>query len=142
MAAGCGAETHVNDPRPQAPTRISVTVGDSAVTVQPDAVGLGPDRTQQIPQNQHSAQPPIRTDAPLIVVLVAANLTDTDTHLEIRGPKDARSGPLFANSTITLQTELPAGSYTVSAADVPGATPAKLAVGPYRASSQNDVLLP
>jgi hypothetical protein len=30
----------------------------------------------------------------------------------------------------------------VAAADVPGARPGKLVVGPYRASSQNDVLLP
>jgi len=35
-----------------------------------------------------------------------------------------------------------AGIYTVSAADVPSAKPAKLVVGPVRTSSQNDVLLP
>jgi hypothetical protein len=140
--AGCGAEEHVNDPRPQAPTRVSVTVTEDSVTVQPGTVGTGPDRTQQIPQNQHVAQPPIRTKGPLSVVFVAANLTDFDSHLEIHGPKDASSEPLFANATVTLQAELPTGIYTVSAADIPGATPARLTVGPYRASSQNDVLLP
>jgi hypothetical protein len=140
--AGCGAETHVNDPRSQAPTRISVVINDETVTVQPTAIGLGPERTQQIPQNQHSAQPPIRTDAPLIAVFVASNQTGLDSHLEIHGPKEASSGPLFANSTLTMQAALPAGRYTVSAAGVPSAKPAKLTVGPYRASSQNDVLLP
>ena len=30
----------------------------------------------------------------------------------------------------------------ITAADIPGARPGKLVVGPYRASSQNDVLLP
>jgi hypothetical protein len=140
--AGCGAEEHVNDPRPQAPTRVSVSVTEDAVTVQPATVGTGPDRTQQIPQNQHVAQPPIRTRGPLSVVFVAANLTDFDSHLEIHGPKDTGSEPLFANATVTLQAELPTGVYTVSAADIPGATPARFAVGPYRASSQNDVLLP
>jgi len=141
-SAGCGAEAHVNDPRPSAPTRISVAVSDDAVTVRPAAVGLGPDRTQLIPQNQHEAQPPIHTNAPLDVVFVAANLTNFDSHLEIRGPKDISSGPLFANATATLQTNLPTGTYTVRAADIPGATAARLIVGPYRASSQNDVLLP
>jgi hypothetical protein len=140
--AGCGAETHPNDPRTQAPTRISVTIGDHAVSVQPAAVGLGPDRTQVIPQNQHSAQPPIQTKDPLIVVFVAANLTDFDSHLEIHGPKNVSSGQVFANSTATLQTELPTGVYRIGAADIPGAKAAQLTVGPYRASSQNDVLLP
>jgi hypothetical protein len=140
--AGCGAETHVNDPRPQAPTRLSVTIGDDAVTVQPSAIGLGPDRNQQIPQNQHSAQPPIHTDAPLVVVFVTANLTRFDSHLEVRGPRDVSSDTIFGNSTDTLLTELPAGRYTIAAADIPGATEAKLIVGPYRASSQNEVLLP
>lgn len=140
--AGCGTESHVNDPRPQAPARVSVTIGEHAVNVQPGAVGLGPDRTQQIPQNQHAAQPPIKTKAPMTVVFVAANLTDFDSHLEIHGPKDVTSGPLYANANGTVQAELPTGSYTISAADIPDATPAKLTVGPYRASSQNDVLLP
>ena len=141
-AVGCGAESHINNQRPQSPTRVSVTIGEHAVTVQPDAVGLGPDRTQQIPQNQHAGQPPIQTKAPLTVTFVAANLTDFDSHLEVRGPTKASSGPLYANSNGTLQADLPTGSYTISAADIPGATPAKLVVGPYRASSQNDVLLP
>ncbi len=140
--AGCGAEAHVNDPRPQAPTRVSVTVTEHAITVQPATIGVGPDHTQQIPQNQHVAQPPIHTRGPLTVVFVAANLTDFDSHLEIHGPKAAGSEPLFANATVTLQTDLPTGVYKVSAADIPGATPARLTVGPYRASSQNDVLLP
>jgi hypothetical protein len=140
--AGCGAESHVNGPRPQAPAHISVTIGQHAVTVQPHAVGFGPDRAQQIPQNQQGAQPPIHTKAPMTVVFVAANLTDFDSHLEIHGPKDVSSGPLYANANGTVQAELPTGNYTIGAADIPDATPARLTVGPYRASSQNDVLLP
>jgi hypothetical protein len=140
--AGCGTETHVNNPRPQAPAHLSVTISDHAVTVQPTAVGFGPERSQQIPQNQHAPQPRIKTKAPMTVVFVSANLTDFDSHLEIRGPKDVSSGPLYANANGTFQAELPTGRYTISAADIPDATPAKLTVGPYRASSQNDVLLP
>jgi len=49
---------------------------------------------------------------------------------------------VFANSPGTFQTSLPAGVYTISAAEQPEAKPGKLIVGSYRASSENDVLLP
>jgi hypothetical protein len=143
IGAGCGAEEHVNDARPQPPTRVSVAISDGAVTVQPARIAIGPEPTQQIPQNQHAGQPPVRSDAPLNVVFVAANLTDVDSHLEVRGAgKDLSSEPLYANANISLQAILPTGVYRVSAADVPGAKPAKLVVGPFRSSSKNDVLLP
>jgi len=141
-ASGCGAQERANDPRPSSPTRVSITITKSAVTARPAAIGFGPQRNQQIPQNQRYRQPPIRTRAPLVVAFVAANLTEFDSHLEIRGPRDATSGPLVANGTGTLQAELPSGFYTLSAADIPAARPAHLLVGPYRASSQNNVLLP
>jgi hypothetical protein len=141
-AAGCGAESHPNDPRPQVATRVSVTISEGAVTVQPGGVGMGPDRTQQIPQNQNDPQPPIKTDAPLDVVFVAANQTQTDSKLEVIGPKDATSGPLNAGSPGSFQTSLPTGTYVITAPDIPSARPGKLVVGPYRASSENDVLLP
>lgn len=143
IGSGCGAEEHVNDPRPQAPTRVSVAISDDAITVQPGRIGSGPEPTQQIPQNQHVKQPQIHTKAPLNVVFVAANLTDVDSKLEVRGGgKNLSSVPLYANSNVTLQTILPTGVYMVSAADVPGAKPAKLVVGSFRASSENDLLLP
>jgi len=143
LAAGCGAETHPNDQRPQVATRVSVTITPKAVTVQPVAVGIGPDPTQQIPQNQNHPQPPIRGDrGPLTVAIVVANQTRTDSRLELRGPRDDSSGPILAGSPGTLQTDLPTGTYVVAAADIPGARPGKLVVGPYRASSENDVLLP
>ena len=141
-AAGCGAQERANDPRPSPPTRISVTITRNEVKVQPTAVGLGPEPTQQIPQNQRHRQPPIRTRAPLVVAFVVANLSSFDSHLEVRGPRDTTSGPLVANGNGTLQAELPTGRYTLTAADIPAARPAHLAVGPYRSSSQNDVLLP
>lgn len=140
--AGCGAESHPNEPRPQVATRVSVTISEGAVTVQPRGIGIGPDRTQQIPQNQNHPQPPIKTDAPLDVVFVAANQTQTDSKLEVIGPTDASSGPLLAGSPGSFQTSLPTGTYVITAPDIPSARPGKLVVGPYRASSKNDVLLP
>lgn len=141
-ALGCGAEERTNDPRPQVASRVSVTISDSGIRVQPGGIAFGPDKYQQIPQNQNETQPPIRTDAPQTLIFVVTNQTDSDSRLEIRGPEDVSSGPMVANSPGNFQTSLPTGVYTVSAADVPGAGSARFAVGPYRASSENDVLLP
>jgi hypothetical protein len=141
-AIGCGAQEHVNEPRPSPPTRVSVAISSDSITVQPSRIGFGPERTKLIQQNRKQAQPPIRANEPLDVVFVTANLTDTDSNLEIHGPKDVTSNLLVANGNSSYLASLPAGAYTVTAADIPGAKPATLAVGPYRASSQNDVLLP
>ncbi len=142
LVAGCGASSHPNKPRPQVPTRVSVTLNRRGITVTPARVAFGPERTQQIPQNQNHPQPPIKTDRPLDLVFVAANQTFTDTHLVIHGPKAAKSGMVFAHGPGTFQTTLPTGVYTITATEQPEAKPGKLVVGPYRASSENDVLLP
>ncbi len=141
-ALGCGAQEHPNEPRPGPPVRVSVAIAGDSITVTPSKIGLGPERTKLIQQNQDQPQPAIRTNAPLTVVFVSANLTQTESKLEIHGPKDATSGPLVANGNGSYQTALPTGSYRLTAADIPGAKPAKLLVGPYRASSENNVLLP
>lgn len=141
LLAGCGASRHPNEQRPQVSTRVSVTIGKQGVIVQPPRIAFGPEKTQQIPQNQNHPQPRIKTTGPLNVTFVAANQTTRDSHLVIHGPTDASSEPVFAHSPATLQLALPTGNYTIAAAGLPG-RPARLAVGPYRASSQNDVLLP
>jgi hypothetical protein len=143
LVAGCGAQEHVNDPRPQPPTRVSVAINQEEVIVDPGRIAVGPEPDQQIPQNQNTSQPQIRSNAPIDVVLVAANLTDLDSRLLVRGSgKDATSQMLVANGNISLQTALPTGIYTVSAAGIPSAEPARLVVGPLRTSSENDLLLP
>lgn len=142
VSAGCGSQEHANEARPQPPTRVSVTITPKAITVQPPRIAVGPEPTQQIPQNQHAGQPQVRSNAPVTIVFVAANLTDFDSKLELRGPKDATSGPLVANGNGSLQTTLPTGVYRVSAADIPGAKPVRFAVGAFRTSSENDLLLP
>lgn len=140
--AGCGSESHSNEPRPQVSIRVSVSISPKAVTVQPRSIGVGPAKTQQIPQNQNHAQPPIPSKGPLNVVLVAANQTTVDSRLELRGPTSASSGPIYAHSPGSFQVDLPTGVYVIAAAGIPSARPGKLIVGPYRASSENDVLLP
>jgi hypothetical protein len=143
LAVGCGASEHPNGPRPQPPTRVSVAISDGAISVQPPRIAIGPEPTQQIPQNQHAKQPAVDSDAPLNVVIVAANLTDVDSRLQLRGSgKNLSSEPLYANANVSMQAILPTGVYRVSAADIPSAKPAKLVVGARRTSSENDLLLP
>lgn len=141
VGAGCGAESHPNEPRPAVATRVSVTIGSHGVLVEPGTIGIGPEKHQQLPQNQDHPQPPIKTGAPLHVVFVAANQTGSGAKLEIRGPRQATSPRIGANSPATFAVELPAGRYTI-AADGGGGTPATLRVGHYRTSSKNDLLLP
>lgn len=141
-AAGCGVQEHVNEARPQPPTRVSVIVNEDEVAVQPRRIAFGPEPEQQIPQNRHAGQPQVDSNAPLSVTFVAANLTPHESRLEIHGQRNLSSEPLVANGNISLQAGLPTGVYTVSAADIPGAKAGKLVVGPYRSSSENDVLLP
>ena len=140
VGAGCGAESHPNEPRPAVPTRVSVTIGNGGIVVKPSTIGMGPEKHQQLPQNQNHPQPAIKTQAPLNVVFVTANQTDKSSKLVIRGPHKATSPQIYARSPATFAAELPTGSYTISAG--PHGAPATLKVGPYRASSQNDLLLP
>ncbi|HET8814956.1 MAG TPA: hypothetical protein VFM51_08370 [Solirubrobacterales bacterium] len=141
LVAGCGESRHANEQRPQGSTRVSVTINPNEVIVQPVKIAMGPEKLQEIPQNQQHPEPPIDTKVPLDVVFVAANQTPQDVRLRIRGTKH-ESETVYARSPGTFQVNLPTGSYVISAAGLPGARPAHLTVGRYRASSQNDVLLP
>jgi hypothetical protein len=137
-----GAEEHSNDPRPSPPVRVSVAVHDDSITVAPQQIALGPEKAKLIPQNKDQKQPDIGDDRPLVVVFVTANLTTEESKLRIEGSqKTATSGPLVANGNNTFQVGLPTGNYKISAEGI-DAAPARLEVGPYRASSQNDLLLP
>jgi hypothetical protein len=141
VGAGCGAESHPNEPRPAVPTRVSVTIGEHGkVVVKPSAVGMGPEKHQQLPQNQNHPQPQIKTQEPLSVVFVTANQTGKTTKVTVKGPKSASSPEIYPRSPRTFSAELPAGSYTISAG--PKGAEATLKVGSYRTSSQNDLLLP
>ena len=143
LVAGCGESRHANEQRPSPSTRVSVRVSPKEVVVQPLSVATGPEKTQQIPQNQNDPQPAIKkSKAPLDVVFVTTNQTGKDLRLRVHGAKEAESGVIYANSPGSFSTSLPAGSYTISVAGMPGAQPAHLTVGSFRASSQNDVLLP
>ncbi len=143
LASGCGESRHANEQRPNVSTRISITISPKRVIVQPLRIGVRAEPTQEIPQNENDPEPPIKTDKPLDVVVVTANQTPSDVKVKIRGVgTEEESNTVFARSPGTFQVNLPAGSYTVRAVGLPEARPGHLTVGRYRASSQNDVLLP
>ena len=141
--AGCGVEEHANEARPPAPTRVTVTLDKQGVTVEPRRVAVGPEPTQQTPQNKEAAQPRMSSDRPLIVTFVASNLTPKDSRLEVRGTGGGTtSRDWVGHGNVTMQASLDTGTYVLTAANVPDAKPARLTVGPYRYSSENELLLP
>lgn len=142
LIAGCGESRHANEQRPQVSTRVSVTINPKQLIVQPTEIGTKAEPTQQPEQNQGNPAPPIKTKAPLDVTVVAANQTATDTKLKITGTKSGESETIYAHSPGTFGFNLPAGNYTISATNMPESQPAHLKVGSYRASSQNELLLP
>jgi hypothetical protein len=143
LLAGCGESRHANEQRPQVSRRVSVVVLGEKVIVQPGRVAFGQERDQQIPQNQDHPQPPTHRNGPLNVTFVVANQTARDATVQVlRQSRELKSAKVFAHSPGSFGVDLPAGTYTISAAGMPEARPAHLTVGSYRASSQNDVLLP
>jgi len=146
LAAGCGESRHDNNQRPQVSTQVSVLINSKEVIVQPTKIALGREKLQEIPQNQKYPEPPLKdSDRPLDVTVVAANQTGTDARLKISGPEleeAKKSDVVFARSPGKFQFDLPTGTYTITAVGLPEARPARLTVGSYRASSQNDVLTP
>lgn len=143
--AGCGESRHANDQRPQVSTRVSVVIKSDEVVVQPLTIAMGPEKFQEIPQNQDHPEPPLKNSkGPLDVTFVASNQTGSDAQLKIKGGAGdgLESATVFANSPSSFQFDLPTGDYTITAVGLPEARPAHLKVGPYRASSQNDVLTP
>jgi hypothetical protein len=145
LLAGCGESRHANNQRPQVSTRVSVVINPDQVIVQPLKVAMGPEKFQESPQNQNYPEPPLKNaKGPLDVTFVAANQTGTDARLKIRGGAGdgLESQTVYAHSPSSFQFDLPTGTYTITAVGLPEARPGHLKVGPYRASSQNDVLTP
>lgn len=145
LLIGCGESRHANNQRPQVSTRVSVVIKSDEVVVQPLKIAMGPEKFQESPQNQDHPEPPLKNSkGPLDVTFVTANQTGTDAKLKIKASAGdgLESDTVFANSPASFQFDLPTGTYTITAVGMPEAQPAHLKVGPYRASSQNDVLTP
>jgi hypothetical protein len=141
--AGCGPESHPNDPRPALAAEVTVNITGDAVQMQPSSVGVKGNTGAPVSSNEDVKEPENSSKEPLVVIFTASNTTTTDTALEIRGRGiDKRSGPIVGNGNTSYKVALLTGEYQVEAADIPAAEPATLKVGPVRVSSQNDLLLP
>jgi FtsP/CotA-like multicopper oxidase with cupredoxin domain len=142
LAAGCGSESHPNQPRPPLAAEVTVNITDSTISAEPATVGIKSSNDANLTGNQ-GKQPNADPKAPLVVNFTIVNSTNTDTTLEIHGGGLRKSsGLLVARGNNVFKIELPTGHYTLEAADLPAATPAPFTVGTKRISSQNDLLLP
>lgn len=138
--AGCGKESHPNDPRPAIATEVTVAISSADVSVQPSSVGET-GSGQAISQNEDAKGPAIGDDVPVVVTFTIANLTRQNTKLRIDGPKNFTSNAIIANGTNEFKIALPTGSYSVSSTAGSGKADT-FTVGTVRSSSSDDLLLP
>jgi hypothetical protein len=118
--AGCGGDDEArSEQRPPVPINVSVLIGGEGVTASPAKFGAGP------------------------ITLLVANQSGAAQSLTIDGPRLRRSvGPIPPGDTATVKLTIGTGDFTISAEESAGLEPAAIAVGPPRASAQNELLLP
>jgi len=121
--AGCGGDDFENEKRPPVPIELTGVIQDRGVTVSPDSEGAGP------------------------FVITISNQTDDAHTVTLEGTSiEETVGPIQPQDTGTIQKTLPTGKYEVRAGsdvavekEIP---PAELDIGPDRASSNDELLLP
>ena len=118
VASGCGAEDHANEPRPPVPIEVTVRVDDRGVAVSPDEFGAG------------------------LVVMTISNQSDDPAQIAVEGPTAGEDSVIAPGQVGTFKFDFEEGKYEVSAGEESAARPDEVTVGPPRASSQNEVLLP
>jgi hypothetical protein len=125
VATGCGDEDFANEPREPTPVELSGVISANSVTVSPAREGAGPIR------------------------LIVANLTDRAHTITLEGEDVIeRTAPIQPQDTATIQKTLASGTYEIRAGSSRAVDiedqirPATLTIGPERASSNRDLLLP
>ncbi len=142
LVAGCGTQSHPNDPRPPLPIEVSVIITDKAVQAEPAAAGVKSTNGAALSGNR-GKEPAANPNQPQIVNFTITNSTRTKTTIEIRGPGGTKtSGPLVPSGNTVFKVALESGHYKLQATDLPGAKAAAFLVGPKRVSAQNDLSLP
>jgi hypothetical protein len=124
-AGGCGDDDFANDPRPPTAVEMSAVIRDDGVTLSPKREGAGPLR------------------------ITFANLTDRAHTITVEGEDVIeRTAPIQPQDTATIQKTLRPGIYEVRAGSSRAVDiedqirPATLTIGPERADSNSDLLLP
>jgi hypothetical protein len=125
VALACGGdEEFANRPRPPETLQISAVVAATRVTLSPSRFGAGP------------------------VELIASNQTAISQRLTLRSewlaagadPLNQRTAPINPGDTASLKADLSEGIYSVSAGGT--ISPARIRVGPQRASAEDRLLQP
>jgi len=114
--AACGEEDFENNPRPPAPIELSARIGTDAITVSPSNAGAG------------------------LATITISNQTPDPARLVLEGPTDEASDEILGGGTGAMKIALEEGDYLVT--DGEESRESELVIGPERASSQNDLLLP
>jgi len=124
-ASGCGDEDFANEPRPPTAVELSAVIHDEGVTISPSREGAGP------------------------VLITFANQTDRAHTITVEGEDVVeRTAPIQPEDTATIQKTLRPGTYEVRAGSSRAVDiedqirPATLTIGPERADSNRDLLLP
>lgn len=116
--AGCGADDHPNEPRLPAPIEVTAKVDDERIDVQPSKFGAG------------------------LVVMTISNQSADPVSVAVEGPTGGTGPTIAPGQPGNFKFDFEEGEYVVSAGEDSAARDALLTVGPERASSQNDLLLP
>jgi len=117
VLAGCGAKDFPNNPRTPAPIEVSARVDSQRVQVSPNKFGAG------------------------IVNFTVANLSSSPVKFSVSGPTEGSTVEIQPGAPDYLKMNLKEGTYEARASKAK-IRPATIDVGPDRASSQNDLLLP
>ncbi len=126
-AAGCGDNTsYGNKPRPPVPVAVTASIAKQSISLSPRKLGAGPVLIVVTNQSGNSQD---------------LSIESTDEPGSGTGTAAQTTGPINPQDTASLQLNLREGEYVIGVKD-DGIKPARLTVGPQRASSQNDLLLP
>ena len=115
----CGEDDYANDPpRAAASIQVAARIDQQEIVVSPNRFGAG------------------------LVNFTIANFSDSPATFTLSGPKDAATEEIPPGAAGDLKVQLPEGSYEASAGEGASAQPETIRVGPKRAGSENELLLP
>src|SRR3954466_11280885 len=123
VIGGCGnGNDYKNDPRPPSPINVTAFVGAKRVSVSPNSFGAGPIVVIVTNQSNSSQDVTFQT-----------SVAGSDGKNEVA----QSTGPINPGDTGQIKLDVVQGKYVVKTGD-DGVRPASVAVGPKRASAQND----
>ncbi len=124
-AVGCGEDDFANDPRPPSTVELTGVIRDDGVTISPTREGAGP------------------------ILLTISNQTDRAHTITLEGEDVIeRTAQIQPQDTARIQKTLRSGTYEIRAGSSRAVDiedqirPATLTIGPERASSDTETLLP